>query len=48
MPNDAFKPETVTLHGGWCADPTTGSVARRLPRVSWMIMSACRLALSIG
>ena len=27
MPDDVFKPETVALHGGWRADPTTGSVA---------------------
>jgi O-acetylhomoserine (thiol)-lyase len=25
--SDAFKPETLALHGGWRADPTTGSVA---------------------
>ncbi|MEJ0052537.1 MAG: PLP-dependent transferase [Methylovirgula sp.] len=27
MPDDVFKPETLALHGGWRADPTTGSVA---------------------
>lgn len=27
MPRDAHKPETLALHAGWRADPTTGSVA---------------------
>jgi O-acetylhomoserine (thiol)-lyase len=27
MPSDALKPETLALHAGWRADPTTGSVA---------------------
>lgn len=27
MPEDLFHPETLALHGGWRADPTTGSVA---------------------
>lgn len=27
MTDPTFKPETIALHGGWRADPVTGSVA---------------------